>query len=102
MPEQLNFHIITFTDDATPPEVLDMSGYSFKAQIRDRPEYGNLLAEFTIDDSDSENGVIVLRLSPSETSIPPGYWDLQLEDVGGIQTWLGGSVNVDGDITQEV
>lgn len=93
-------HVLTFTDDEYPPGALDVSDYTFRAQIRDRPEKGVLLVEFDIDDSQAELGVIVLSLPAASTRIDPGYWDLQVSDGTSTSTWLKGAVKMDGDVTQ--
>lgn len=97
-------HQITFQDDSDPPQVFDLTGYTFKAQIRDRSENGTVVyAEFDIDDSQASDGIIVLHLNAAATRIPsPGYWDLEVNDGIGTQTWLKGSVKVSGDVTRTV
>lgn len=94
-------HVLTFVDNGDPPAPLDLSEYTFKAQIRDRSENGTIVyAEFEIDVTQANIGVIVLRLSGSATRIKPGYWDLEVDDGSGIQTWLKGSVTPSGDVTK--
>lgn len=96
-------HKITFVDNSDPPEPLNLSGYTFKAQIRDRPENGiSVLSSFTIDTSDAASGIITLHLNAAETEIPSGYWDLEVNDGSVTQTWLRGKVTMSGDVTREV
>src|SRR5690348_18057067 len=96
-------HILTFVDGATPPGALDLSIYTFKAQIRDRPENGTVVyAVFTIDDSQKDVGILVLHLGATATRIPSGYWDLEADNGLSVQTFLRGAVTVSGDVTQAV
>lgn len=96
-------HQFTFMDNEDPPAPKDLTAYTFKAQIRDRPENGQILyAEFDIDTSQAEDGIIILSLPASVTTFSPGYWDLETDDGDNVQTWLKGTVNVSGDVTREV
>lgn len=96
-------HEITFTDAADPPEPMDLTGYTFLAQIRDRPENSSVVrATFTIDTSEAVDGKIVLHLNAASTRIPQGFWDLEVNDGTTTRTWLKGMVHVSGDVTQEV
>ena len=96
------YYQFQFTDDQDPPEALDLSTYTFTAQIRDQPELGSkVYADFYIDDDDAADGVIVIHLVASDTTIPPGYWDLQVDDGATIQTWIKGAVITSGDVTRE-
>lgn len=97
-------HVLTFVDNQEPPEALDLSGdYTFKAQIRDRPENGTVVhATFDIDITQANLGIIVLSLPDSQTRFPPAYWDLEVNDGATTQTWLKGTVLVSGDVTQDV
>lgn len=95
-------HQLMFTNNASPPAALDVSDYTFSAQIRDRPEKGTvLLATFDIDTTDAEDGIIVLSLPPAATRIDPGYWDLEVKADGSPTTWLAGEVKMSGDVTHE-
>lgn len=96
-------HQITFTDNASPPEALNLSSYEFAAQIRPRAEKSSiLLATFTIDVSQAASGILVLHLNKAQTRIDSGFWDLEVDDGTKTKTWLKGTVTVDGDVTQEV
>lgn len=95
-------HQLIFTTNDSPPEPMDVSSYTFAAQIRDRPEKGTLLyAEFDIDMTDAADGIIVLSLPAAATRIEPGYWDLEANDGSSTVTWLKGAVKMDGDVTHE-
>jgi hypothetical protein len=96
-------HTLYFTDTQNPPQPHDLSDFTFKAQIRDRPEMATVvLATFTVDISGAADGVIVISLNPAQTRIQPGHWDLEVSDGANTQTWLKGKVLVEGDVTQEV
>lgn len=97
-------HQLIFTDVEDIDEPRDLSDYTFRAQIRERPENSmDLIVEFAIDETDKADGIIVLSLSANQTRIPPGYWDLEATlDDGPSKTWIKGKVTMDGDVTQEV
>ncbi len=97
------YYQFVFTNNQDPPIPLNLSEYTFKAEIRDRPEYGKIIyATFDIDTTDASDGIIVLNLSAAATRIPPGYWDLQVSLDGNKKTWIKGAVRPSGDVTQEV
>lgn len=96
-------HTLFFRDMEDPPAPHNLSELTFKAQIRATPEQSPIaLAVFTIDDSLSDEGLVVISLTPGQTRIQPGYWDLQVTDGSNTQTWLAGKVIMKGDVTQEV
>lgn len=82
---------------------LNVSEYTFKAQVRNLPENGTILyATMSIDMAQANLGIVDLGLRGSATRFPPGYWDLQVE-YGGIKTtWFRGEFKTFGDVTQEV
>lgn len=94
---------LTFTDSGDPPVALDYSTMSFAAQLR-RFEDDIIAVDFTIDDSDSDTGVIVLSLTAVETAdLERAYaWDLELTD-GALAavTILAGTVAVRPDVTRQ-
>jgi hypothetical protein len=96
-------HEILFVNNADTPEPLNLVDYTFKAQIRDRPQGSTAArASFDIDVSRAGEGIIVLSLPEAMTRINSGYWDLEVFDGYSIRTWLKGSVTVSGDVTQGV
>lgn len=99
------YHEFTFTDDYDPPTPMNLSDYMFKAQVRDRAEFGKIVyANFIIDTTDASEGIIVISLPAAATNFPPGYWDLEVYDGTTKTTWLKGKVTPMGDVThiQEV
>jgi hypothetical protein len=96
-------HQINFVTDEDTPEPMNLTDYEFRAQIRDRPEGSTAVrATFNIDISQSGEGIIVLSLPPGTTRIKAGYWDLEVYDGNITETWLKGSVTLDGDVTKAV
>lgn len=82
-------------------EPIDLSAYTFTAQVRDRPDNGTvILASFTITNADADTGVLVLNLEASLTNIPAGFWDFQADDGSSTTTWLKGTVKMSGDVTK--
>lgn len=96
-------HEILFVKDSDTLTPMNLSGYTFRAQVRDRPEGSTAVrATFDIDVSRAGEGIIVLSLPPSATRIKSGYWDLEVNTGSGIRTWLKGMVTLFGDVTQGV
>lgn len=96
-------HEFLFVKNVEPPTPMNLSGYTFRAQIRDRPEKSsNIRATFDIDITRAGVGIIVISLPPSATRIDSGYWDLEANDGNSIMTWLRGAVTMVGDVTQGV
>lgn len=100
---------LEFTSEAGDP--LDLSGYTFAAQIRENDySTSTLVAPFTVDDSASNVGKIYLELRRSTMSVyvlPSGQvfpqrgrgaWDLAATSVetGLKETLLYGSVQFTG------
>lgn len=93
---------LTFTDNQDPPVALDYSGMTFAAQLR-RFEDDTIAVDFSIDDSDSDTGIVVLSLTAVETAeLERAYaWDLELTDGADVPTTiLAGTVAVKPDVTR--
>lgn len=98
---------IDFADDATPPVAVDMSAWSWEAQIRatlDEPD--SIVATLTVDETDAAAGSLTLTLPAAEADNlvtvdgrATYYWDLQGTDGTVVKTWLAGKVKVTGDVT---
>jgi hypothetical protein len=104
---------IEFADDATPPAPVDMSGWTWEAQIRatlDEPD--SIVATITVDHTDAATGTLGLTLPAAQSDnlvtgpaagFDPGkaryYWDLQGTSGSVVKTWLAGKVDVKGDVT---
>lgn len=98
---------VTFDDGATPPVVIDMSDWTWLAQIRsNRDELDSVIATFDVDDTDAATGTIVLTLPADESAAlvtvngkATDYWDLQGTNDTVVKTWLAGKVTVTGDVS---
>lgn len=81
--------------------LIDTSGYTFKAQVRDGylPD-GNLVASFAVS---AVTGGATLSLTSEQTesfvNYNTLYWDVQSESPN-IRTWLSGKVNVTAEVTE--
>lgn len=98
--------VLPFVDGSNEPFPVDE--YTFAAQIRREPNgraEGELIATFDIDDSDAAAGTIVLSLDRDTTrdiGDDVGCWDLQVTTVdGAADTWLKGTVDIEGDVTRD-
>ena len=98
---------VTFEDDSTPPAAVDMSAWTWLAQIRsnlDEPD--SVIATFDVDDTDAATGTLVITLPATEAANlvttngkATYYWDLQGTDAAVVKTWLAGKVKVTGDVS---
>lgn len=70
-------HEIVCTDADGDPIVFD-SADTFKAQVRAVAQSDDVLAEFTIDDSDKDTGIVRLSLDEDESEAigRNGVWDV--------------------------
>jgi len=93
---------LTFTDGEGL--AMDLSLFSeIKSQIRAKAEDVNVLAEFTIDDTDAATGKILLSLTHEDTEELPktAVWDLEMTDGNDIvQTYLAGKITVTPQVTR--
>lgn len=104
---------LTFADTSTPPAPVDMSAWTWEAQIRaTKDEPDSVIATITVDDADANIGTLVLTLSADESAnLVTGeaagfasgkatyFWDLQGTQGAVVKTWLAGKVSVTGDVT---
>ena len=106
--DDFSFTITLNQPDGTTP--VDLTGAEVLAQIRGSVN-GSVIATFDIDDSDMDEGVLVLSLDSSVTALltgsnATGVWDLQTTrtdtstDEIFVETWVGGSLTVNPDVTQ--
>jgi hypothetical protein len=88
---------LTFYSDECMSSVIDLTGYTFKAEIKTSPT-------FAIDTSQASSGKIVLSLTDTELlAMASGdyFWDLRVTtDAGVVARWVGGTVKVSGTITR--
>jgi hypothetical protein len=120
-PEVLNLLLyagdqFVYTLEFADPEThaaLDVSGYTFAAQIRTAQTAATSTATFSIDTTDADIGVIVVSLTPAQTAAlcTPGggaatkayTWDLQrtaVDDADDVRTLFAGTVTVTLDRTR--
>lgn len=89
--------------DADTNAQLDWSTMSFSAQLR-KFEDDVLAATFTVDDTDSDTGVVLLTLTAAETAdLGRAYaWDFERVDTDGqVLTVLAGTATVKLDVTRQ-
>lgn len=92
--------VVTFTDpDAVP---LNLSGLTFRSQVRMYESDPTIRASFTVDSSAASTGVIGLSLAKEITvDLGDGVWDLEQTDgTGKVQTLLAGKVTVRLEVTR--
>lgn len=83
----------------------DVTGYTFKSEIRQSPGSAPVLGTFTITNIVGQNDKIVISLTSAQTSKLPDkcYWDIQatsVTDPDYQQTFLRGTVFVTREVTQ--
>lgn len=92
--------LLTFTDRQRVAQ--DMSGYTYKSQLR--PHHDSIrFVDFSIDDSQVTEGILVLTLTASQTRSMKGVWkwDLERSIVGQDPTTiLSGTAQIIPDITR--
>jgi hypothetical protein len=97
----------TFTDGEEP---VDLSGHTWLCEIRPDRNRGTVVATIDVDTTEAATGVIRRTLTASEAEKLPGqaegeevpvlFWDLQSTSAeGSVQTWLYGTVKVEGDVS---
>lgn len=83
---------------------MDITGYEFKAQIKQAAEDEDAIAEFTIDTDNLSAGFIILYLPESVSiGIPSGdyVWDLRVTLPDGlVQRWVKGLARVESTVTR--
>lgn len=96
-------HHLTFQDGDGDP--IDLTGYTFTAQVRTGPEYDDVLAAMDVTVS-ALTGEVWLVILPAVTAVlEPGRrtWDVQQVDGDDVvTTLLTGPCDVMGDVTREV
>lgn len=94
----------TFTFKDSDDKPIDVSTYTFRAQIRKKPS-AEEYTDFGIDDTDSAEGKIVISLSGDQVRAlgKGGVWDMEyvISD-GDPTTIIKGKVKVVPDVTRVV
>ena len=83
----------------------NVTGYTFKSEIRQSPGAAQVLGTFTITNVAGQNDKITISLTSAQTSRLPDkcYWDIQatsVSDPNYQQTFLRGTVFVTREVTQ--
>ena len=91
---------LTFLVDGV---AIDITSYTFKAQIRPNTNSEKLSAEMSYDLSEGAEGIIYLNLTSEQTAaLPSGLlvWDLQSVDENEeTDYWVCGNITVYGRVT---
>lgn len=85
--------------DETPQ---DLTGATFRSQLRSTHSADTVLAEFTVTVVDAANGELTLTLTSAQTAVLPTrcVYDLQQQRDADIQTILVGAVIVKREVTR--
>lgn len=94
-------------NDSDDDDAMDLTGYSFAAQIRRTYDSDVALANASVDDSDAANGNLVVAFHSAETDLHfpdgTGVWDLQITDGSAtpfVTTTHRGTVTIVDDVTR--
>jgi hypothetical protein len=99
---------LAFTEDDGTTAV-DLSGKTWRAEVRETVDSAAVLLTWTVDDSDAATGILVLTLPatqwddsdiPDTTPTTKWAWDLESTQSGVVRTWLKGKVKVLGDVSR--
>ena len=92
----------TFYNNYTAGTKLNIAGYTFKSQIRERLDLASSkLADFNVTANPVDSTVILTLNEIDTASLPTGtcWWDLAVTVSGNTQTWLRGQVIIKGGAT---
>lgn len=108
-PAKLNYKMLRgddFSDVVTikegdPPAAVDVSGRTYKAQVRRSPG-GDVIAEMSIDMTAAASGEVGYAIADSITATLRGdyVWDFQQTVAGVIRTLMAGKFVVLLDVTR--
>jgi len=94
---------VTFYSDCARTQALDVSDYTFKAQVR-ASVTSAVIFEFDISTTNAATGQIVISYSAADTlALTAGayVWDLRVTDGDGqVERWMEGNVTVTGTVTR--
>lgn len=93
--------VITMKTEANAP--IDITGRTYRAQIRATKDAGVIDASFTCTVTNAAAGEVTCTILPGVTStlaVGIHYWDLEETASGVVSTVLAGSVNVLADVTR--
>lgn len=89
---------------ATVGDPVDLTGFTFLAQIRAVVDDGEVMAVIDVEILDAPAGVIRRTLTAEQARNLTGesaYWDLQVtDDTGFVRTYMAGKVKILGDVSR--
>jgi len=102
-----SIEVNTGTDAAPVWQVKDVSGYTWRAQIRSDPDAADVMATIVVDYlTDGTDGVLRLKLTATESrKLVPGNVTFDLEatsktDPEDVHTYLSGKWKIKADTTR--
>jgi hypothetical protein len=93
--------VVTMTSDGTTP--VDISGRTYRAQIRTTKDAATIDASFTCTVTSALIGEVTCSMTAGDTAtlaVGTHYWDFEENKSGVISTILAGTVNVLADVTR--
>ena len=93
--------VVTLTTDGTTP--IDITGRTYRAQIRSTQDSTTIKASFTCTVTSGPNGQVTCVLAAVDSAtLSSGlyYWDLEETASGVVSTILAGNVTVLADVTR--
>ena len=96
---------LKFYSDCAKTTPLDMTGWSFVAEIKTAAESAQVIGEFDIDDTGAPSGELILSIDAADTlDIAAGeyVWDLRMQDDEGqsITPRPAGNVTFEGTVSR--
>lgn len=104
----LHFQRNVSTTEEPVWEDIDLTDHTFLAQVRRLPNSEEILAVFTVEETNIVEGRIAVYLSAAQTEILPARetaielrWDLQASAPdGSVRTRVGGLFSVEADVSR--
>ena len=95
-------HVITITDDATPPVATDVTGRTFAAQLRRYADSTTIAATFAVDMTDAATGIVQLSLTATQTAALTGPYAFDVHMITGssVLTLFAGECLVTAEVTR--
>jgi hypothetical protein len=97
---------LTLRDGLTKAPI-DLTGCTYRAQVRSTKDSPTVLAELTVNELDAAAGQLELHYDAVDsaelpsTTIPRAEWDLEVTFPGGIvRTLVEGDATIDGDVSR--
>jgi len=89
---------------ATVGDPIDLTGFTFLAQIRETADSAEVMAVIDVQVIDAAGGVIRRTLTDDEARNLTGdtaYWDLEVTDpTGFVRTYMAGKIKILGDVSR--